>query len=165
MFGYVLPCKMELKMKDYEIFRSYYCGLCIAIKNNYGNLPRLVLNYYMTFLAILLDALNSDDRSVVNNTCIAHPIKKRTKIINNEAINYGAFANVVLAYYKLRDESKGLVKNLIYPVPDPSFPFLGVHFTRKINGDIEAGPNAVLSFAREGYNKFDFNFFMLYKRL
>ena len=61
-------------------------------------------------------------------------------------------------YYKLKDESKSLIKNLIYPVPDPSFPFLGVHFTRKINGEIEAGPNAVLSFAREGYGKYDFNF-------
>ncbi len=104
MFGYVLPCKMELKMKDYEIFRSYYCGLCIAIKNNYGELPRLVLNYDMTFLAILLDALNNEDRSIVNNACLMHPIKKRTKIINNKALNYAAFSNLVLAYYKLIDD-------------------------------------------------------------
>ena len=104
MFGYVLPCKMELKMKDYEIFRSYYCGLCIAIKNNYGHLPRLVLNYDMTFLAILIDSLNNEDRSIINTPCVMHPIKKRTKIINNKAINYAAFSNVVLAYYKLIDD-------------------------------------------------------------
>jgi len=60
-------------------------------------------------------------------------------------------------YYKLRDDKKYLVSSLIYPVPDPSFPFLGVHFTKKINGDIEAGPNAVLAFKREGYSKFSFN--------
>ncbi|MCF8241114.1 MAG: L-2-hydroxyglutarate oxidase [Melioribacteraceae bacterium] len=60
-------------------------------------------------------------------------------------------------YYKLKDESKHLVTNLIYPVPDPAFPFLGVHFTRMIDGAVEAGPNAVLAFAREGYKKFDFN--------
>jgi len=54
-------------------------------------------------------------------------------------------------YYKLKPHAKNLVKNLIYPVPDPKFPFLGVHFTRLINGDIEAGPNAVLAFSREGY--------------
>lgn len=60
-------------------------------------------------------------------------------------------------YYKLSDEKKYLVKTLIYPVPDPSFPFLGVHFTKKINGDVEAGPNAVLAFMREGYNKYSFN--------
>lgn len=56
-------------------------------------------------------------------------------------------------YYKIKPEKSHLVKNLIYPVPDPSFPFLGVHFTRMINGGIEAGPNAVLAFAREGYKK------------
>lgn len=56
-------------------------------------------------------------------------------------------------YYELRKESEHLVKNLVYPVPDPQFPFLGVHFTRMIHGGIEAGPNAVLSFKREGYSK------------
>lgn len=54
-------------------------------------------------------------------------------------------------YYRLRPERAGLVRNLVYPVPDPKFPFLGVHFTRLIQGGVEAGPNAVLAFAREGY--------------
>ncbi len=56
-------------------------------------------------------------------------------------------------YYTLRPEARHLVRNLIYPVPDPTFPFLGVHFTRMIRGGVEAGPNAVLAFAREGYRK------------
>jgi L-2-hydroxyglutarate oxidase len=60
-------------------------------------------------------------------------------------------------YYKVRKARQHLVRNLIYPVPDPSFPFLGVHFTRLIHGGIEAGPNAVLAFAREGYRKTDIN--------
>ena len=60
-------------------------------------------------------------------------------------------------YYKLKKQSEKLVRNLIYPVPDPRFPFLGVHFTRMINGGVEAGPNAVLALAREGYSKFDLN--------
>ena len=60
-------------------------------------------------------------------------------------------------YYKIRPERQGLVRNLIYPVPDPQFPFLGVHFTRLIHGGIEAGPNAVLALAREGYRKTDFH--------
>ena len=54
-------------------------------------------------------------------------------------------------YYELVPEARGLVRNLIYPVPDPSFPFLGVHFTRTIHGGVECGPNAVLALAREGY--------------
>jgi L-2-hydroxyglutarate oxidase len=61
-------------------------------------------------------------------------------------------------YYKIKEKKKELVKNLIYPVPNPSFPFLGVHFTRMINGEREAGPNAVLAFKREGYNKSSFSF-------
>jgi L-2-hydroxyglutarate oxidase len=60
-------------------------------------------------------------------------------------------------YYKIRPDRQHLVRNLIYPVPDPQFPFLGVHFTRLIHGGIEAGPNAVLAFAREGYRKTDIN--------
>jgi len=54
-------------------------------------------------------------------------------------------------YYEIRPERRNLVKSLIYPVPDPRFPFLGVHFTRRVNGSVEAGPNAVLAFRREGY--------------
>ena len=60
-------------------------------------------------------------------------------------------------YFTLRKERQHLVRNLIYPVPDPKFPFLGVHFTRLIHGGIEAGPNAVLAFAREGYRWSDIN--------
>ncbi len=60
-------------------------------------------------------------------------------------------------YYVLRPERRGLVKNMIYPVPDPSFPFLGVHFTRRMNGDVWLGPNAVLAFSRQGYRLTDVN--------
>ncbi|MGH8611805.1 MAG: L-2-hydroxyglutarate oxidase [Gammaproteobacteria bacterium] len=59
-------------------------------------------------------------------------------------------------YYELKSDKRHLVRNLIYPVPDPDFPFLGVHFTRMIDGTVHAGPNAVLSFKREGYRKTDF---------
>lgn len=60
-------------------------------------------------------------------------------------------------YFELTEEGKHKVKNLIYPVPNPDFPFLGVHFTRMTNGDIECGPNAVFTFKREGYGKTDFS--------
>lgn len=61
-------------------------------------------------------------------------------------------------YYELAGEKEHLVRNLVYPVPDPAFPFLGVHFTRMIGGGVEAGPNAVLAFKREGYAKTSFSF-------
>ncbi len=74
----------------------------------------------------------------------------------------GAKTDLIIApfrgeYYDLVPERQHLVNGLIYPVPDPSFPFLGVHFTRMVHGGVEAGPNAVLALKREGYRKFDFS--------
>lgn len=68
-------------------------------------------------------------------------------------------------YYSLRKDKRSMVNHLIYPVPDPNFPFLGVHFTRRIDGEIEAGPNAVLAFAREGYKKSKINLSELFESL
>jgi L-2-hydroxyglutarate oxidase len=68
-------------------------------------------------------------------------------------------------YFRLSAEGEALVKNLIYPVPNPEFPFLGVHFTRMIGGGVECGPNAVLAFAREGYRKTDINLTDLWESL
>lgn len=60
-------------------------------------------------------------------------------------------------YYELREEARGLARGLIYPIPDPKFPFLGVHLTRRVQGGVEAGPNAVLALKREGYGKLSFS--------
>jgi len=68
-------------------------------------------------------------------------------------------------YYMLKDERKHLVNHLIYPVPDPNFPFLGVHFTRMMKGGVEAGPNAVFAFKREGYKRTDVDFGELWQSL
>lgn len=116
MFGYVMPYKLELKIKDYEMFKAYYCGLCLSIKENFSNLCRLSLNYDMTFLGILLDSLSSDKNSYEVSRCIAHPLKKKPKVINNKALNYAAFCNVALVYYKLLDDyndDKALTKKLL----------------------------------------------------
>jgi len=104
MFGYVTPCKMEMKIKDYEKFKAYYCGLCNSIKNNFGNLPRLTLNYDMTFLAILLDSLSENKYNFIKFKCMMHPLKNRIMLNNNEALDYAAFCNITLAYYKLIDD-------------------------------------------------------------
>ena len=60
-------------------------------------------------------------------------------------------------YYELTEKGRAKIRNLVYPVPNPAFPFLGVHFTRMVNGDVECGPNAVFTFKREGYGKTDFD--------
>ena len=103
MFGYVTPCKMELKIKDYEKFKAYYCGLCKSIKNNVGNVPRASLNYDMTFLAILLDSLNNDKTIYTKQTCAIHGFKKKIVITDNSCLKYAAFCNTALSYYKFLD--------------------------------------------------------------
>lgn len=103
MFGYVTPCKMELKIKDFEKFKAYYCGLCRTIKKNFGNLPRLALNYDMAFLAILLDSLNDDTIKVKRQFCSFHPTEKRLILVESSPLEYAAFCNVLLTYHKLLD--------------------------------------------------------------
>jgi L-2-hydroxyglutarate oxidase len=78
--------------------------------------------------------------------------------MNDESIDHVKIIPFRGEYFKLKEDREYLVKNLIYPVPDPNFPFLGVHFTRMKKGGVEAGPNAVLAFKREGYKKTDVNF-------
>ncbi|MCT8975852.1 DUF5685 family protein [Clostridium sp. CX1] len=103
MFGYVTPCKMELKIKDYEKFKAYYCGLCRSIKTTIGNIPRAALNYDMTFLAILLDSLNDDIPIYSKKVCAMHGFRKKISIIDNQSLEYAAFCNTALSYYKFVD--------------------------------------------------------------
>ena len=104
MFGYVTPLKGELKIKDFAKFRSYYCGVCIAIKKRYGELPRLMLNYDMAFLSLMIDSLSNEELVAVSERCIAHPIEKKPILLNNSAINYAADMNFILYYYKVKDD-------------------------------------------------------------
>lgn len=104
MFGYVTPLKPELKIREYESFKSYYCGVCMHIKDGFGNIPRMSLNYDMTFLGLLLDGLHKEERSFKIRRCIAHPLKKKPMIVNNKALAYAAAMNVSLVYYKLLDD-------------------------------------------------------------
>ncbi|SHJ92358.1 hypothetical protein SAMN02745248_01331 [Hathewaya proteolytica DSM 3090] len=101
-----MPCKMELKVKDYEKFKAYYCGLCHSIKRQFGNLPRFTLNYDMTFLAVLLDSLSEEKTNYKVIRCAAHPSKKKIIVESNSAIDYAAYCNVMLTYYKLLDDGK-----------------------------------------------------------
>lgn len=119
MFGYIVPCKMELKIKDYEKFKSYYCGLCHAIKANYGNYPRISLNYDMTFFALLLQGLQKDNIEYCKITCSLHPFQKKIIAKNIDSLNYAAHLNVILFYFKLLDDIKddGSLKSRLYIAP------------------------------------------------
>lgn len=104
MFGYVTPLKAEMKVKDFARFKCYYCGLCCHIKKEFGNIPRISLNYDMTFLGLLLDALIPDELEVSHHRCSLHPAEKKPIIMNNNALSYAAAMNISLSYYKLIDD-------------------------------------------------------------
>lgn len=106
MFGYVKPLKDDLKVHQYTAFKSYYCGLCHHIKKDFGHLPRLVLNYDLTTLAVLLDGLSPNKTYRTHSGCITNPIKKKPIIVSNDALSYAGAMNVSLAYYKLLDDVK-----------------------------------------------------------
>lgn len=103
MFGYILPQKEELKVREYYHFRAYYCGVCLALKKRYGQLSRLFLNYDVTFLSILLAAISLDEEKVVINRCI-YTLSRRPMINEHPAVNFAADLAVLLTYQKLADD-------------------------------------------------------------
>ena len=97
MFGYVLINKEELKFKEYDVYKSYYCGLCQTLNNRSGRFAQLTLNYDMTFLQLLLTGLYEPKTKLENFRCKIHPFKKSIKR-RNEITDYIADMNLFLAY-------------------------------------------------------------------
>ena len=102
MFGYVQPLKPELKLKEYEAYKGYYCGLCKAIKENYTNSARFMLNYDCATLSLLLASMSNTMPHVVRERCVVSPLKKKT-IVHAEESAYAASVNVLLGCAKLGD--------------------------------------------------------------
>lgn len=119
MFGYMYPFKPDLKIKHYTIFKSYYCSLCHEIKKNYGNIPRISINFDMTFISILLDSFSIKNHAIIKKTCMIHPIEKKLIIQNNEGINYASHINIILTHNKILDDindENNLFSKLILPI-------------------------------------------------
>lgn len=103
MFGYVQVRKPELKIKDYEVYHGFYCGLCYVLKEKYGFLGQMTLTYDMTFLVLLLSSVYDVPVEKKRARCIAHPGKKHLRLYN-EMTEYAAHMNMILTYYHLRDD-------------------------------------------------------------
>ena len=103
MFGYVIVNKAEMKFKEFDVYHSYYCGLCHALKDRYGTAGQLTLSYDMTFILMLLTSLYEPEISYSTGRCIAHPFEKH-EIRRNFFSDYIADMNVVLSYYKCLDD-------------------------------------------------------------
>ncbi|MBR4144002.1 MAG: hypothetical protein IK007_02065 [Lachnospiraceae bacterium] len=105
MFGYVVINKPEIKFKDFDLYRSYYCGLCRDLKEDFGFKGQMTLNYDLTFLAILLDGLYEDNTVISECRCIVHPFSKHATR-RNEYTDYAADMNILLTYYQCLDDYK-----------------------------------------------------------
>lgn len=105
MFGYIIANKPELKIKEYDIYRSYYCGLCKALGKNGGQTARLSLSYDMTFIYMVLSSLYEPKMRQNMEHCILHPVTKRM-VTKNEIADYVADMSVLMTYLKGRDDWK-----------------------------------------------------------
>ena len=103
MFGYIAINKAEMKFKDFDVYHSYYCGLCKRLKEMYGRRGQTTLSYDMTFLIVLLSGLYEPDEELTHVNCVAHPFQKHAAR-TNEFTDYAAAMNVVLSYYKCEDD-------------------------------------------------------------
>lgn len=103
MFGYVMINKPEMKFKEYDIYHSYYCGLCVTLKDNYGYRAQISLNNDLTFVAMLLSSLYEPKTTERLSACVMHPLHKYLKRFN-ECIDYAAKMTIVLTYFKCQDD-------------------------------------------------------------
>lgn len=106
MFGYIQPLKSELKIREYDVFRAYYCGVCRSMAERHMQLPRFALSNDCVFLALLLSSVYCMSHKVKKFRCIIHPTKKRPCAERNNAIDYAADVNIILAWYKAKDDLK-----------------------------------------------------------
>ncbi|MGN0153423.1 MAG: DUF5685 family protein [Lachnospiraceae bacterium] len=103
MYGYVVVNKPELKIKEFQEYRSYYCGLCKSLQKKCGVRGQLSLSYDMTFLALLLSRLYEPQETEALERCIAHPVGKQ-RVKKNEILDYVADMSLLLSWYKCRDD-------------------------------------------------------------
>lgn len=106
MFGYVTFYRDELKIKDFDKFKGYYCGLCKELGKRFNQLVRLGLSYDFTFLALILDSVDKSDTRFVRSGCFKHLGKKKNVVWDNPYVRYAADMSVALMYYKLIDDLK-----------------------------------------------------------
>ena len=103
MFGYVVMNKPEIRFKDFDLYRSFYCGLCRELREKYGISGQITLTYDMTFVVVLLSALYEPPTQKGTTRCVIHPVC-RQPVRKNAATEYGADMNVLLTYYKCMDD-------------------------------------------------------------
>ena len=104
MFGYVRPFKPFMRVYEYEVYRSVYCGVCKRIASEFGELPRFTLSYDLAFLALMDMSVHGMRFKADQQRCIAHPFVKRNCAVCSEGLEYSAYASIILLFHKLNDD-------------------------------------------------------------
>lgn len=104
MFGYIRPFKPHMRNFEYEIYSSFYCGLCKELGKKYGQIFRMTLSYDFAFLGLLYNAYHSKCNTIKKKRCIAHPIKKKNCVCCGENLDYTCATAVISVYHKICDE-------------------------------------------------------------
>lgn len=104
MLGYITVEKPELKIREYELYGGYYCGVCKSIGRRYGQIPRMALSYDAAFLALFLAGLSDEQEEMDRRHCIVHPIKKKT-VVYDKAVDFAADVMLILTWHKLLDDA------------------------------------------------------------
>ncbi|NMB43978.1 MAG: hypothetical protein GX995_07595 [Clostridiales bacterium] len=135
MFGYITVNKDELKIKEFDLYNSYYCGLCRKLKARYGNIGLASLSYDMTFLLVLLTGLYEPKTGIKGFKCIAHPFEKKPARIN-KITSYVADMSIVLSYYKCRDDwddDKEYTKLAYFKLLEKKYKDIKEKYLQKVN--------------------------------
>lgn len=106
MLGYVMPEKPELKIREFELYSGYYCGICKSVERRFGQAPRLTLNYDAVFLALVIASLTPGYEQIQAQRCPVHPLKKRSIVTDEMGIDYAADIMLLLAHFKLLDDQQ-----------------------------------------------------------
>jgi len=124
LFGYIKPLSGELKVREFELYKAFYCGLCKTMGKNISHFSRLALSYDMVFLVLLRSVLicGGETAEIINKPfrCKLKPAKKRSHIKPNEALLYSSCTAAILMYYKCIDDirdTKNKLKKLLYRIP------------------------------------------------
>ena len=122
MFGYVLPAKPEMRVRDFETYRACYCGLCKQLGQSYGLFSRFLLNYDLVLVALLADALSGEKGIFKNEGCFANPLAKRPTLHDTGGLRLAADGLILLSWHKLQDNlaDEALPKRFAYGCASPA---------------------------------------------
>ena len=108
LFGYVSVFKDELKVREYNIYRGYYCGLCKALGKHFSHPVRMGLNYDFAFLALTMGAMSKEKTEIRQEHCVIHPLSKRPVSHDEQALSYAAYMSIMVTYFKPIDDYNDL---------------------------------------------------------